>query len=339
MVGIFTNVLPEGVNWDDSAAMISQEVERLLVKLDKVRVEVRPAKFQWEEDGREQQTTLVVVHAPMCNMAEVKGIGIQLAFDKTDKAGLGLSGSHFHTMASLRKATRTCQVILSSHASFLSKHSTCIIRADTHDLDVCATTDLCKELLLTTYTSAQNIQSKRDPLYAFLKKEHQAKYTNVMTFHYPSREEGFKFIAPTHKMHTLYEALFKLEDVYHHFSYTSFSNSWPSECCTYNATADKPVDRMNFFKSNQQHTNYIRKGANKTRPTSYATAAVPQQQKPAKVSQVRPMPVTNQNQIPYEQFANMCTSVSTLCKQNCEAIEQQKPILAAIHQQLDDQQQ
>ena len=140
-------------------------------------------------------------------------------------------------------------------------------------------------------------------------------------------------------MHTLYEALFKLEDIYLHFSLSSFSNSWPAECRAYNATVDKPVDRMNLFKSNQQRTNNICKEANKPRLTSYSTAAVPQQQKPAKVSQVRPMPVTNQNQnqIPYEQFAHMCTSVSTLCKQTCDATIHQKPILAAIHQQLDDQ--
>ena len=72
-----------------------------------MRVEVQPAKFQWEEDGQEQQTTVMAVYAPMRNMAEVKRIGIQLAFDKTDRAGLGLTGSHFHTMASLHKATRT----------------------------------------------------------------------------------------------------------------------------------------------------------------------------------------------------------------------------------------
>ena len=184
MVGIFTNVLPEGVNWDNSAAMISQEVECLLVEPDKVRVEVRPAKFQWDKDGREQQTTVVAVYAPMNNMAEVKGIHIQLAFDRTDKEGLGLAGSHFYTMANLRKVTRTRKVILSSHTPFISKHSTCIIRAETHDLKVRATNDLCKELLPTTYNIAKNIQSKCDLLYAFPRKEHQAEYTNVMTFQY-----------------------------------------------------------------------------------------------------------------------------------------------------------
>ena len=38
-----------------------------------------------------------------------------------------------------------------------------------------------------------------------------------------------------------------------------------------------------------------------------------------------------------EQFATMCTSVSLLCKQTCEAIKQQQPILAAILTQLDEQ--
>ena len=35
----------------------------------------------------------------------------------------------------------------------------------------------------------------------------------------------------------------------------------------------------------------------------------------------------------------MCTSVSTLCKQTCDAIVEQKPIVTAINQQLDDQRQ
>ena len=38
-----------------------------------------------------------------------------------------------------------------------------------------------------------------------------------------------------------------------------------------------------------------------------------------------------------EQFATMCTSVSLLCKQTCEAIKQQQPILATILTQLDEQ--
>ena len=72
---------------------------------------------------------------------------------------------------------------------------------------------------------------------------------------------------------------------------------------------------------------------------SYSTAAVPQQQKHTKVSQARPKPVQNQNnnQMPCEQFATMCTIVSSLCKQMCEAIKHQQPIHAAILTQLDDQ--
>ena len=42
-------------------------------------------------------------------------------------------------------------------------------------------------------------------------------------------------------------------------------------------------------------------------------------------------------QLKHEQFANMCTSVTTLCKQTCDAIVQQQPILAAINKQLLDQ--
>ena len=55
MVGVFTNVLPEGINWRDSAAMITQEVKRLINQPDRVRVEVTPARFYWEDNGRAQQ--------------------------------------------------------------------------------------------------------------------------------------------------------------------------------------------------------------------------------------------------------------------------------------------
>ena len=51
------------------------------------------------------------------------------------------------------------------------------------------------------------------------------------------------------------------------------------------------------------------------------------------------MPVSNHQQIPYEQFTENCTSASTLCKQRCDAIIQQKSILTTINQQLDDQHQ
>ena len=135
MVEVFTNVPPEGVNWSDSAAMITQEVKRLLDQPNRVRVEVTPARFYWEDNDRTQQVAVVAVYAPMRNKAEVQGIGMRLAFDKSDRVGLGLAGSQFHIMADLHKSTKTRNVILSTHASFLAKHSTCTIRAETHHLD------------------------------------------------------------------------------------------------------------------------------------------------------------------------------------------------------------
>ena len=160
MVGVFTNVLLDGVNWNKSAAMFSQEVERQLAGPGKAQMQVRPVKFEWEDDSRAQTTTVVAVYAPVVSMVEVKGIGNQLAFDKTDKEGLGLSGSHFHTMANLRKVTKTRNVILSSHATFISNYSMCAITAETHDLDKRATTNLCKDLLPITFHNAKNIHTK-----------------------------------------------------------------------------------------------------------------------------------------------------------------------------------
>ena len=98
MVGVFTNVLPEGVNWRDSAAMITQEVKRLLDQPDRVRVEVTPARFYWEDNGRTQQVAVVAVYAPMRNKAEVQGISIHLAFDKSDRVDPSLASSQFHNM-------------------------------------------------------------------------------------------------------------------------------------------------------------------------------------------------------------------------------------------------
>ena len=182
--------------------------------------------------------------------------------------------------------------------------------------------------------------SKRDLLYAFLKHEHRAEFTNIQTFLYPRGDEGFRFTAKTTKMHTLYEAIFKLEEVSHHFASSGFRNSWPADCRMYNASSDIGAERISFFTSDQQCTTSIHKEANRPPPTSYSTAAVPQQQKQTEVSQARPKPVQNQNNNqPCEQFANMCTNVSLLCKQTCEAIQQQQPILAAILTQLDEQRQ
>ena len=107
------------------------------------------------------------------------------------------------------------------------------------------------------------------------------------------------------------------------------------------ASSDIAAERMSIFNSTQQRNTTIHKEANRPPPSSYSTAAVPQQQKQTKVNQARPTPVQNQNnnQIHCEQFATMCTSVSSLCKQTCETIKQQQPILAAIITQLDEQRQ
>lgn len=106
-------------------------------------------------------------------------------------------------------------------------------------------------------------------------------------------------------------------------------------------SSDIAAERIAFFTSNQKRETSIHNEANRPPPTSYATAAVPQKQKQTKVSQARPKPVQNQNdnQIPREQFATMCTSVSSLCKQTCDTIKQQQPILAANLTQLEEQRQ
>ena len=185
MISAFTNALPDGVNWTKSVVMLAQEVDRQADIPGKVRVEIRPAKFRFEDKSGAQTTTVVAVYAPVVVLAKVKGICNHLTFDKTDKEGLGLSGSQFHTMVNLRKVTNTHNIILSSHATFLSSYSTCTINADTHDLDKHATTALCKELLPTTIHYAKDIQTKRDLLYAFLKYKHCAEFTNVQTILYP----------------------------------------------------------------------------------------------------------------------------------------------------------
>ena len=123
-------------------------------------MKIRPIKFDIEGASGAQPTRVVAVYAPVANMAEGKGISNQLTFDKPDKEGLGLSGSHFHTMANLRKVTKTRNVILSSHATFISNYSMCAITAETHDLDKRATTNLCKDLLPITFHNAKNIHTK-----------------------------------------------------------------------------------------------------------------------------------------------------------------------------------
>ena len=111
MVGVFTNILPDGVNWSKSAAMLAQEVDRQAVIPGTLRVEIRPARFGFEDKSGAKTTTVAAVYAPVNVMAEVKGICTHLAFDKTDKEGLGLLGSQFHTMTNLRKVTNTHNII------------------------------------------------------------------------------------------------------------------------------------------------------------------------------------------------------------------------------------
>ena len=159
MVGVFTNALPDRVNWSKSAAMLAQEVECQAVVQKILRVEVRPARFGFDDKSGAQTTTVVAVYAPVSIMAEVRGICTHLAYEKMDKEGLGLLGSQFHTMFNLRKVKTHTQCYLSSHATFLSNYSTCTISAETHNLDERAKTDLCKELLPTTFHNAKDIQT------------------------------------------------------------------------------------------------------------------------------------------------------------------------------------
>ena len=94
MVGVFSHIIHEGVSWDKSAAMISQEVHRNSDRPDRPRIETRPVKFGWKEEGKEKSVTLVAVYAAVDIIAEVKGTCMQLAFEQTDDTGLGLLDSH-----------------------------------------------------------------------------------------------------------------------------------------------------------------------------------------------------------------------------------------------------
>ena len=193
MIGVFSSIIHEGVSWDKSAATISKEVHRNLSMSDKPRIETRPVRFGWNEGGHEKASTLVAVYAVVDYIAEVKGICMRLAFENTVEAGLGLLGSQFHTMDNLRRTRNTRNVILSTHKSFVAKHSICTISADTTGIDERTMPDLCKRILTTTFQSANNIQSKRDLMYAFIKHEQSAEFTNVSTYKYHSGDEGFKF--------------------------------------------------------------------------------------------------------------------------------------------------
>ena len=79
MIGVFSNIIHEGVSWDKSSAMISQEVHRNLTGPDKPRIEIRPVKFGWNKEGSEKSTTLVTVYAAVDYIAEVKGICMWIA--------------------------------------------------------------------------------------------------------------------------------------------------------------------------------------------------------------------------------------------------------------------
>ena len=72
MIGVFANVLPGGVNWSKSAAMIAQEIDRQAVVQETMRVEVRPANFGYTDNTGKKTTTLEAVYAPVAIMAEVR---------------------------------------------------------------------------------------------------------------------------------------------------------------------------------------------------------------------------------------------------------------------------
>ncbi len=154
-------------------------------------------------------------------------------------------------------------------------------------------------------------------------------------------------------MHTVYEAIFNLEDISHHFATSRFRDTWPAELCEYIFKSTKASEHIAIFTKDQKRDNNIRKEANRPPPTSYATAAVPQATTQPTVSQTRPKPDQNQNQnvnqiqnqnvnqIPRE-FETMCTSMSSLCKQTCNAIkqnQQQQPALDTILAHIEEQSQ
>ena len=65
MIGVFTIILPDGVNWTKFATMLAQEVDRQADVLGKNRVEIRPVKFGFEDKSGAQTTTVVAVYAPV----------------------------------------------------------------------------------------------------------------------------------------------------------------------------------------------------------------------------------------------------------------------------------
>ena len=135
-----------------------------------MRVEVRPANFGYTDSTGKKTTTLVAVYAPVDVKYEVRGICSQLAHDTADKAGLGLANSQFHTMQSFHSKTSTRDYILSSHMKIISKYSTCTISADTYELDKYVSSQLCRELLPSSFASVTDIQSRRDLLLRYMRR-------------------------------------------------------------------------------------------------------------------------------------------------------------------------
>ncbi len=301
-------------------------------------------KFGWTDEGQEKSVTLVAIYAGVDIIAEVKGTCMQLAFKPTDSQGLGLLDSQFHEMANMRRETNTRRVILTEQEKYVSKHSICTISAETRNLDnIRQTTELCQQILPTSIKKSNNIKTMRDLMYAFIKNEQCAEFTNVSTFQYPRGDEGFKFTVPNSKLHAFYEAILKLDsDHHHHFARSRFSDNWPSGCRTYMNSGNTPAERMTTFTATKQQNDKLRKAANKQRPTNYSTAVMPQkQQLQPPPSQPKPTPVQQQQQhhsnIPSEQLTNMYTSMSTMCKETCAAIKAHTPVLTAIINRLIDQ--
>ena len=295
MIGVFTEALPDGVNWSKTARTIANKLAQRSARDKPLRVEVRPARFSYKDSTGRKTTTLVAVYAPRDATAEVKGICSQIAFDSTDKAGLGLAHSQFHPMKSIHSRTSTRDYILERHVKRISNYSTCTISADTCDLDVHVSAQDCKEFLPSSFANVTDITTGRDLMYAILKHEYHADYNNILAFEYPSGDEGFKITATQTKMHTVYEAIIKFEEVAHHFARSSFSHTWPDELREYISMGDKASERIAIFTRDQKRDNNIRKEANRPPPTSYATAAVPQTTTQPKVNQTKPQPVKNQN--------------------------------------------
>lgn len=133
-------------------------------------MEVRPANFGYTDSTRKKTTTLVAVCAPVDVKYEVRGICSQLAHDTADKAGLGLANSQFHTMIPLHSKASTRDLIPSRHTKIISNYSTCTISADTYELNESVSSQLCRELLPSSFASVTDIQSRRDLLLRYMRR-------------------------------------------------------------------------------------------------------------------------------------------------------------------------